>query len=300
MLGSASDSSRTPWSAVAVDDQVVRIERLDEFRDTSGPRRRGVEFVPSLPAEDRRIVAVRDAGARVDAGQDVPHRRLEVGDHLLVGPKRLGRLAAERRILADAALPFPVVDQRDDEPHAVPVRRCEREVERAERFFVELAGPADVDVVAHVGPLAANAEDVRPRDRAAHLPDGRERIVEFELVRPGPGRFGSGGKVVFNELEIGDVEGDKAERFVAVVQLVAPRGDETVKFAAHGRSRPTGQREEHECDQWNSHDECSPLAFTSLSIVLSRRTSRSAMTIHGRSHEVSSIFLVRIWCLQLS
>ena len=54
--------TRARRAAIAVDHQVVWIELLDVGRDLAGPLGRGVDFVARFPAEDRRIVAVGDAG----------------------------------------------------------------------------------------------------------------------------------------------------------------------------------------------------------------------------------------------
>ena len=56
---------RLHWHAVqrlAVDHQVIRIELLDVGGDLARPLGRGVDFVAGFPAEDRRLVAIGDAG----------------------------------------------------------------------------------------------------------------------------------------------------------------------------------------------------------------------------------------------
>ena len=49
---------------LAVDHQVIRIELFDVGRNLASPFGRRIDFVARLPAENRRLIAIRDAGVR--------------------------------------------------------------------------------------------------------------------------------------------------------------------------------------------------------------------------------------------
>jgi hypothetical protein len=60
-------------------------------------------------------------------------------------------------------------------------------------------------------------------------------------------------------LQVGDVEGDKSEWFVAVVKLVAAGGDKAVEFGVDRHGRQYGEDEERERDELRSHEEGSSM-----------------------------------------
>ena len=223
----------------AREDQVVPVHRPHVPGDLPRPGRRAAAAVQQVPAEDRRIVLVRDAGVHVDVVQQRLDVRLDVREHARVGPERLH--AGERAVRhvdsppteVDAAAPAGdrvVADDRRDDLDAAVTRRPERVVDPLERGRVEppalgLEAERAPDRVAHR--LAAD-------DPGAHLLRRRQRVVDLEVagvVRPG----GIGGPVA-GEPEPLDVRAAEAERLAGETELGArPRHERIARGRTPGR-----------------------------------------------------------------
>jgi hypothetical protein len=92
-----------------------------------------------------------------------------------------------------------------------------------------------VYAVAHVRSFAENAQHVRSHDSTAHLPDGFERVFDFEFIRPAP-RIGPRELVrVLDHHQVRDVERNESEGTIAIEQLVATPCDEVIDFITRGR-----------------------------------------------------------------
>src|SRR5690606_22033473 len=141
-------------------NEVVGVKLFHQPGNPPRPGGRAVEFVTRFPTEDRRVVAIGDAGASVDASEDVPHRFFEIRDHLLVSPKIVRPHPAKRGVLGAAALPLPVVHQRDDEAYALLAGQFNGKIKCAESLLIEIAGTADVYAVAHVGTFPSDDKTV--------------------------------------------------------------------------------------------------------------------------------------------
>ena len=90
------------------------------------------------------------------------------------------------------------IEERDHQPDALLVGDFQHFVECFEALFIELAGRQHMDVFPGVGVGAVHAEHVRADDRAAHLPNRFERILDFKFVRPAPGAFAGERERVLN------------------------------------------------------------------------------------------------------
>ena len=109
---------------------------------------------------------------------------------------------------------------------------------------------------------ALHADDVSARNRAAHLRDGGERVVDFEFIRQPPRIFLGERHVVLDEQQVWDVERKEAERFFAVQQLAVARGDEILQRSFR-RENGNGRREKSRDEKSDSHFRLSPACHTS-------------------------------------
>ena len=69
---------------------------------------------------------------------------LELGNDVRVGPEIVAGLAEPSRVFGAATHPWPVIDERDDNPNTDTIGRRQNFVERAKGFFVEFSRRQDV------------------------------------------------------------------------------------------------------------------------------------------------------------
>ena len=148
---------------------MIRVERFDVVRNLARPGGRRNNLISGFPAEHGFIVGVTDTGEGVRAREHKMNRLLEVGDKLRVGPEILLGFAAPARVFGAAALPNPVVHERNDEPDAGAIGGGENSIERAERCLVKF--PRREHMARGAGQIVGfyHRDDVTARDRSAHL-----------------------------------------------------------------------------------------------------------------------------------
>src|SRR4051812_30582503 len=126
------------------------VELLEVASDFAGPLGRRVDFIARFPAKYGRLFAVFHTGIDVFAREQIADCLFEVLDQLRVAPKRVGRFAAECRILANATPPSRLIDEGNDDTDPLAARDFDHAIQNAESFSIKLAGTADVDAIAHV------------------------------------------------------------------------------------------------------------------------------------------------------
>ncbi len=199
----------------AREDEMAPVDRAKVRDDRARPLARAVPAVEQVPAEDRRIVLVRDARVPVHVVQERRDVLLDVASDRRIRPERRH---VHQRAVRDPDAPPPEVDAaaparagvvaHDRRDHSQPVRSRgpERVVDRLERRLVETAelrldAQRAADGVAHR--LAAD-------DARAELPRRRQGVVDLE-VRRIPRAGGIGGAVA-DEPEPLDVRAAETER----------------------------------------------------------------------------------------
>lgn len=255
MLGSLSESLPSSAAARLVHDEVMRVEALDVGGDLACPGGGREQFVSGFPAEDCLIVAVWDPGERIGPEQDEVNGLFKIADHLGVGPERVLGFAAEPGVFGPAALPDPIIDEWDHETDALFIGDFEHEIEFAECGFVEFAGAENVprDPGRVVGAL--HRDDIRANHGASHLSDSHQPVSNFKFIGQPPRVHVFEREVVFHHLEVGQVEGNEAERFLTFHQLVAVDGDEIAQSGAGGNGEYEKDTEERGGEESRSlHD----------------------------------------------
>jgi len=114
--------------------------------------------------------------------------------------------------------------------------------------------------------LATDRDDVGAYRAPAHLPDARQRVVDLKLVRKTPLVRGFKGHVVFDQVEVWDVDGDEAILFVTFHQLVAGAGDKARHIVLC--QRQTGRKEkDDDCERESRYSLCASLRLGAKLLV---------------------------------
>jgi hypothetical protein len=122
-----------------------------------------------------------------------------------------------------------------------------------------------------------NRDDIRAGDRAAQLPRRGECVRDFEVVGQPPRIPLGEPHVVFDQQQVGYVECQEAQRFLAVVELVAARRDEVrehipgLKIGAT-RTLSAEKREQQDAQKARHHSASCQLGTLGGASVLESQT----------------------------
>jgi len=188
-----------------VHDKVIGIEALDVGRDLPCPGGGRLHLIARFPAENRLVLRVANTCQRVCTGDDEVNRPLEILNQLGIRPEVVLRFSPEPGVFRAPPLPAPVVDERNDQAHALFVGHLQGKVQCAERLLVEPAWAQHVSrhVRSVVG--APHRDDIGASHGAAHLAHRGKRVGQFEPVGQSPWIRPGERDVILGHQQIGDV-----------------------------------------------------------------------------------------------
>ena len=164
---------------------------------------------------------------------------------LRVGPEIVLGLAAEPGVLGAPTPPVPIVHERNDQADPLFIGDRQHLVERPEGLLVELPRPQHVarHIRRVLRPL--HRQNVGAHHLSPHLPHRGQRIGDLKTVGQPPPRPGARGcararrpirsaglewDVILDQVQVGNVPRDEAERFALLHQLVAPHANEIAQL----------------------------------------------------------------------